>query len=84
MRLKMTLAAAALSAGLALAGTTASAAPGSVGGLKADAQAASSVEAVSYGCWWRHGVRYCKRYAAPVYSFYSGPRYYRYGHYRRW
>lgn len=84
----LTLAAAALSAGLAaglaLAGTAAVAAPGAVGGLKADANKVSPVEATSYSCWWRHGVRYCRR-TAPALGFYFGPQR-RYGHYgyRRW
>jgi hypothetical protein len=84
MRLTLHIAAAAFTAGLALAGSVASAAPapGALGTLKADAKATSPVEAVNYRCWWRHGHRYCSRYApAPVFSFYVGPRHH---HYRRW
>jgi nitrous oxide reductase len=82
--MKLTLAAAAMSAGLALAGTAASAAPGSVGGIKADAQTVSPVEKTSYSCWWQHGRRYCRR-DVPTFGFYIGqPRRYGYYGHRRW
>jgi hypothetical protein len=54
--------------------------------LKSGAEANSAVEPVTYGCWWRHGIRHCRYYRAPVYGFYARPRFYGYGHYgyRRW
>jgi hypothetical protein len=90
MRIKSALAAAAVAAGLALVGTAASAAPISapLSSLKADAQATSPVDQVSYRCWWRHGRRHCAHtyaYAPPVvYGFYAGPRHGHHRSYRRW
>jgi hypothetical protein len=81
------LVAAALTSGLALAGSVASAAPTTapLGPLKVDDQAVTSVEAVHYRCWYRHGHRHCGRYvAAPVFSFYVGPRRHYRHFYRGW
>jgi hypothetical protein len=80
MRFKTAIAAATVAAGLALVGTAVSAAPVSapLANLKADAQATSPIENVSYRCWWRHGRRHCSYatvYVPPVLSFYAGPRY---------
>jgi hypothetical protein len=84
MRMTTMFAAAAVAAGLALSVSGASAAPisNAFTGMKSGAAALAPVEAVSYGCWWRHGVRYCRR-SVPSFGFYIGPprRYGHYGHY---
>lgn len=82
---------------LALAASSAGAAPaaGGLGALKEDAAAASAVEKTywAWRCHWHRGHKVCNRvwvrprvYIAPPYLYFGPRRHYGYRHYghRRW
>jgi hypothetical protein len=90
MSLKSWAAAALIAVGTVATMGSAQAAPlGAVGAVKDAATETSGVENVTYRrCFWHRGHYHCRQayYAPPVYGFYAGPRYPRYGYYghRRW